>query len=110
MIHLSASTVFGDSEMPISAREITFLDPTQKVRVEAITVAFVTAGATRLAHSRGEADVSEGSIVTIPENAWCSSAPQGHVSTVFLHIRHDFLAQQIRWLPRAHLLRRELDE
>ncbi|MBT2486598.1 helix-turn-helix transcriptional regulator [Microbacterium sp. ISL-108] len=109
MIHLSASKVFGDSQMPLSAHDVTFLGATERVRVEAVTVAFVTAGATRLRHAGGVADISHGHIVTIPENAWCSSVPHGHVSTVFLHIQRDFLAQQIRWIPRTHPLRRGLE-
>ena len=105
---LTAEALF-EGGVPLTVRDQTTLTPTGPVTVEAVKVVFGISGWARI-ESGGNNPVflEPGTILTIPAGVTCVGHPHGHTRTVTFYLHTDYLAHELRWLPRMHPLMHHL--
>lgn len=108
MMVLSESTLFGRASVPLTVWEQTARSPSGTVRAEAVKVVYVISGWAEVTASSESVFVEPGTILTIPAGLECSGYPQGHTRTVTFYLQPEFLAGELRWLPREHPLVHQL--
>lgn len=89
---------------PFSVRDQIAVSPSGPVTVPMTKVVFALSGWAQVHSLSNRVHLREGSILTIPPALECHGYPVGHMRTVTLYIRPEYLKDQMKWLPAAHPL------
>lgn len=113
MTTLTATELFGESGVPLRAREFSIRCASDPVRAEAIKVVFSLAGWAELRSGEDRAIMRQGSIFTVPAFQRCYAIPVDHARSVVFYLHPEYLGEQLRWLPNGnpllHHLRRSVN-
>lgn len=104
MTTLTATELFGESGVPLRAREFSIRCASDPVTAEAIKVVFSLAGWAELRSGEDRAIMRQGSIFTVPAFQRCYAIPVHHARSVVFYLHPEYLGEQLRWLPGGHPL------
>lgn len=109
MTVLTEARLFNHSSVPLTVRGEMAWTPSGPVTAEAVKVVFGVSGWACVNGPTGQINLETGTLLVIPAGAECAGFPHGHARTVTFYLRQDYLAAELRWLPRTHPMVHLLD-
>lgn len=106
---LTEASLFKRSSVPLTVRDQMAWTPSGPVTAEAVKVVFGVSGWARVEGPTAQVILKTGTVMVIPAGAECAGFPYGHARTVTFYLQQDYLAAELRWLPRTHPMVHLLD-
>ncbi|WP_135537669.1 AraC family transcriptional regulator [Brevibacterium sp. S111] len=106
---LTEARLFERTSLPLTVRDQMAWSPSGPVTAEAVKVVFGVSGWARVDAPNAQVTLDSGTVLVIPAGAECAGFPHGHARTVTFYLQQDYLAAELRWLPRTHPMVHLLD-
>lgn len=102
MTLLTESELFERTNLPLTVRDQTTVNPAGPTTAEAVRIVFGISGWARLEAPAAQVGLEAGTLLFVPFGMECSEFPHGHSRTVTFFLRQEYLATGLRWLPHTN--------